>query len=447
MDPPVARTPCVALALLPLLLACTSSPLRWPGFMGVGGTRITQEELRGEIDLLGSRFFTAVDATGDRIAAATADREVRRRTLLWRLRMLPLVETALAVGEPRQSYLGLLTLAVTQNDYLSEGEGRALFGPEQPLAVAEAERLEADARTVGAAFLTARDLERVLAEVERLAARHPIRGVFQAEAVVAGFEAADSRGTFRWVLDVPMAPFRALEGVDEGARAIFAFNQTARRFSDVVARLPEVMRWHVELLLYDVEDRETVVSGRESFALLAESAERFSQSAERLPAELRGESEALLADARESLAEVSTTLERTSAVSKELVVLAERAESAAEAWRAVVSEVRGPAGEPGAAAPEAERRPFDILDYERTAARIETAAGELRGLVAELRLLGESPGLEGSARTLGAAVDDARRAGRELVDLATRRALLLLAALFVGLSAWRRLETWLARRG
>lgn len=441
----MSRTLRAVLALLPLLVACASSPLRWPGFMGGGGARITQEELRGEIDLLGTRFFTAVDATGDRIAAATAERDVRRRTLLWKLRMLPLVETALAVEEPRQSYLGLLTLAVTQHAYLSEGEGKALFGAEQPLAVAEAERLEADARSVGTRFLTTRELARVLAEVEALAARHPIRGVFQAEGVVAGFEAAGSRGTFGWVLDIPMAPFRALEGVDEGARAIHAFNQTARRFSDVVARLPEVMRWHVELLLYDVEERETLVSGRESFALLAESAERLSRSAESLPADLRGESEALLAEARASMAEISGTLERTSAVSKDLVVLAERAESAADAWRAVVSEVRGP--EPGAAAPESERRPFDVLDYERTAARIETAAGELRGLVAELRVLGESPGLEGSARALGAAVGDARRAGEDLVDLATRRALLLLAAFFVLLFAWRRLETWLARRG
>ena len=78
-----------------------------------------------------------------------------------------------------------------------------------------------------------------------------------------GIEAAvaqvPKQGAFAWLINLPMSPFRALEGVSSGAAAIREFNQTALQLTNRVALLPQQIRWQMELLLYDVEDRETVI--------------------------------------------------------------------------------------------------------------------------------------------------------------------------------------------
>ena len=87
------------------------------------------------------------------------------------------------------------------------------------------------------------------------------------------------------MLSIPLAPFRALEGVDSGAQAIREFNVTARRFTNVAAGLPEELRGELELFLYDFEDRDTVVQGLAAFETL--SAERGPRVADDLAAARR----------------------------------------------------------------------------------------------------------------------------------------------------------------
>ena len=76
-----------------------------------------------------------------------------------------------------------------------------------------------------------------------------------------------------------MLPFRALTGVSEGAQGIREFNRTALQLADLFADLPRLVRWELELLLYDVEDRETLTQSLAAFQVLAESSHRLSQAA------------------------------------------------------------------------------------------------------------------------------------------------------------------------
>ena len=99
---------------------------------------------------------------------------------------------------------------------------------------------------------------------------------------------------------------------------------------------------------------------------------------------------------------------------------------AGAAWKGMVEADRAPA--PDGAKPAEDSRPFDILDYERTAAQVRSAATEVRGVL-------------DAAREVGDAATGA------LVDRLAWRALQLLVAFFLLLFLYRRLEAWLARRG
>jgi len=109
-----------------------------------------------------------------------------------------------------------------------------------------------------------------------------------------------------WLIEIPMSPFRALEGVSSGAAAIREFNQTALELTHRVQVLPEQIRWQLELLLYDVEDRETVIQALALMQGMEESADRASRAVASLPAEFGASLEAsrgALADANQTIAQ------------------------------------------------------------------------------------------------------------------------------------------------
>jgi hypothetical protein len=388
-----------AVALVPGCGWRATRTWQWLGLSPTYQTGITEDELASELDAYGQRFAIGVTAAADAVSAAATERETRRRSLLWKMRMVPAVGIASSEKDAQAEYVALLTLAIAQRKYLTEGEGAALFGAQQPIAVAEAKRLEEDCLGLGLRFLTESAREGVRWQVEDLTWRYPLRNVFLAETTARGYAAEQTVGTFDWVFAIPLSPFRALEGVDTGAQAIREFNGTARDFSDKVARLPELVRWESELLLYNAEDRDTVAGSLAALETVAASAERLSLAAERLPADLRSEIEATmreiearqeglqktLAEARAGLVDLGASLEKASALSEGLARLAEQADRAGATWQGVATTLRGPedARDPNA-------RPFDITEYERVAARVESASHAVREMAAELRAGGDA---------------------------------------------------------
>jgi hypothetical protein len=437
---PHPRSLALGLTLLLIGSGCASTTRRALGLFGMGtryGTGITEEELHDELGSFAQRFSVGVAATGERIQESSPDREVRRRALLWMLRMIPLSQQVAGIADPQQSYVGLLTLSVAQRKYLTVGEGTKLFGELQSLAVEEAQLLEERALALGATFLSPKHLDGIRWQVEDVTWAYPIRGVFQSESVVQGFSRADSWGAFDWMIGIPMAPFRALEGVDTGAQSIREFNGTAQEFSALVASLPELLRWQAELLAYDLEGRDTVREGSAAFETLAASSARMAETAERLPAELRAQVADLLqqieagqsglrgtlADLRGGLGDLDAAMARGSELTQSLQRLAEQVNGAGATWQALVSDLRGPPEQAGA---QPEGQGFDILEYDRTAARIESAAAELRGLLSEIR--------------------EARTGIGGILDAALWRLVLLVAACFALRLAFRGLESRLAKR-
>lgn len=437
----MTRTSWAAVGLALAVLLCASGCARalrtGLSLVGLGSpyaTGISEEDLRQALDRYARRFAVGVGSAAERIEQETGDGEIRRRALLWRVRMLPAIQQA-AAASPRQAFTGLLTLAIAQRKYLVEGEGASLFGTLQPAAVEEAQALEEEALAVGDLFMTDEERDGVRWQVEDLTWKYPIRGVFQVEATLEGVAKSESWGSFAWVVAIPLAPLRALEGVDTGAQAILEFNATAREFARLTAQLPQMLRWESQLLAYDLETRETVRSTVGAFELAAESANRLSEAAERLPAAVRHELATVLADlearrtalgetlreGRTFLAALDETMRQGGTLAASLQSLGEQVERAGATWTTLVREARGPEPAPEAAP----SRPFDITEYERTLARAESAVSELRALLRDL--------------------DGARPPLRNLLDGVLWRLVVLVAAVFALRLAFRALERRLGR--
>jgi len=422
------------LGLLLLLGACRSIPGgRYVAGLATGdfsSGRITQEELREALVQYASRFEATIISTADTISAGTKDPVIQRRTLRWKLGMTPVVNQAAFLSEPEAAYVAMLTVATSMHEFLTTGGGADVFGEQQQLAVDASAELLAAAVELGDRFLDEKELAHVTTDVETLVRAQPIRGEFVPEQVQSLVTASASSPIFDWVTAIPMSPFRALQGVDQGAQAIRGFNDTAMEMSRMVAGMPRLMRWNLELLALDVSQQGDIESTLESFDTLARSAQSLSQTAEALPESLR----ALLAEAErtgQSLGPLSQSLERS----------ATAVAAAGGAWGGIVAQLSKPPADPTKPS-----RPFDIREWEQTAAQISSAATEMRALLESVGTLAGSETLAGPLAELTARVERVEAGSRALVNLAALRGLQLILAFFVLLFVHRRIESWLGRR-
>jgi hypothetical protein len=424
------RRLCTALlALLLLTTGCSMfrAPARWMNrMMGGSSNEVTLEGLRQQLAFQAASFAGAVATAADDISDATTNRRIRRYALIWRLRMIPVAQRAAFQEDPRAGYLAMLLVVTSQQQYFQTGDGRDLFGPQQSIAVDVATRLKEQVTDIGDRFLSQQDLARVVAQVDQLAQQFPIQGrEFSMQRAISGAVQLQQSDIFTTVLSIPLAPFRALEGVDSGAQAIREFNVTARRFTDVAAGLPEQIRGELELLLYDIEDRDTIVEGLAAFQSVAKSADRASLTFEELPEELRTNLQAVIDGSNASVTRIAAAIDQLRALAAPLDETSKNLRDASLAWREVIGSWEQRNAEPDTGPP------FDVRDWGNAAGQIGTAAVELRGLAVDAGELKPS-------EALTAALDRS-------VDRIFWRGAALIGLLFVALVAYRLISARIAR--
>ncbi len=431
------RKSLVLLAIVPTLSCSVLSNVgRQVQSLVPGNGAVTQADLRAALFDFSAGFGVLVTEAADRIASQTTSPKLRRLSLLWKIRMPPAVQLAVSDTNPRTGYVEALTVAVAQRQYFEDGAGSSLFGPQQSIALDAAKEIERNALRLGESFLPPAKLTALHADLEELARKHPLRGEFLRESIQAGLQKAETGGAFDDIIGLPMAPFRAIAGVESGAQAIHEFNATAAQFTEIVDQLPQRMRWQMELLSYDLQEQGGVLEqSLGSFNLVAQSMDRLSLAAESAPEDVRAavhEAAAeidqrnaalrlLLADFRAALTETGATAKDVSGLMDALERTSVQVNQAGVAWSGLVSELSAPDPPlpPGAPPP----KPFDILDYEKTAVAIQTTAADLRALMAEIERTGDG-------------------VSSAVADRLLRNALILIVAFFAALLGYR----WLASR-
>jgi small-conductance mechanosensitive channel len=124
---------------------------------------------------------------------------------------------------------------------------------------------------------------------------------------------------------------------------------------------------------------------------------QLSTTAADLPQATRRELEGLLADSSKSQADLRATLDQlrqtiastdgaianARPLAESLERFAAQADQAGKSWTELIAAVRTPASPPSQNSPPS--RPFDITEYERTAAQLQQTASEVRALVVEVQ--------------------------------------------------------------
>jgi hypothetical protein len=234
-----------------------------------------------------------------------------------------------------------------------------------------------------------------------------------------------------------------LSGLDPATRELAETRLFAERALFIARRMPTLLRWEMELFTVKTADLPQVQQLLTHSAQLATAAERFSQVAAQLPTMLTTEREKLLA----ALEEQESGL---SGLTKEAQLMLATGRQMADAANGTLKTFQEVSAQFNAGPPDPNTPPFRISDYTDAAAQIHATAAELVTLLQALDGLAGSPHLAQAASQFSVLTQHVQSSGREVVDYAFQRGLLLVilccGVVLTTALVYRVLSTKLARR-
>lgn len=215
-------------------------------------------------------------------------------------------------------------------------------------------------------------------------------------------------------------------GIGEATKAMDEARQLGERTLFQVKRMPWIINWQAQAMLDETLSKPELLRALQAADTLARSAERISTAAEKLPAQISGEREAaaaLLEDRGGKLTGLMREVRKTT----------ESADKLALNVRETVSTVKSLQSRHSSL--ESQGKAFDIEPYLKASAELnETVAGVNSALARIDSMLAQRPWMH-----------DLNKALSGHIDRLFWRALLLMAAFFVMLAAYRFLAARVAK--
>jgi hypothetical protein len=207
------------------------------------------------------------------------------------------------------AFLDTWGLVIRLRIYLERGAGSHLYGKDQPDIVNFIKLAEKEIAHIGQLFLKPDQFEDAQRGLEEFARQHPITGIYSNLVVYATHEEPEEAGALMRTLSIPMAPIRAMEGVDNTATSIHNVSNSVEQFSDIVQQLPRSARWQMTILMDDFEESEMTQSFLKSVDDFSKSSTHLVEVLGAMPQQVRTELLTVLAEADQSQQQLQTTLQ------------------------------------------------------------------------------------------------------------------------------------------
>ncbi len=376
-------------------------------------SKLSQEELREKLGAFYVEFVNVVESATSDAAAKTQDLDLRRRLVSARIRAVRACRQTALQRQPMAAFVDTWSLCIQLEMYLNSAEGQTDFGEAQPRVVKAATDLRRDIENLGTLFLKPNELAKIEEMLSSFAREHPFTAA--SDVMLPSRDATVGMPQFGWLLNLPLTPFRALQGVDQTAAAVHELTIVASGFATTARDTPRELSWQMELLLIQLR--------REMEGMLAE-ADRKQTNTQVTLTQLRGviaDSERTLKAATDTSAAIESTLKTYLQMVKEIAAMNPKKEEA------------GPPKEPA--------RPFDILDYARTAEDIGKTATNLTRLLVEVqRTVGANALTERIKETQEsavAAISEAQTSARSLANHIALLSGIVIVVFFVALTGYR----------
>ncbi len=207
-----------------------------------------------------------------------------------------------------------------------------------------------------------------------------------------------------------------MTGLDPAVREITQTRLFAERALFAAQHAPQILRWEVELLTLQLGDQpamQTLVSNSTS---LTESVDRTSRTVEELPDRISAEREAILNALKDQEGQLIKLTEQVEATLNAGDDMSTSLNTTLITFDALMK--RFGVGEPvtNAAPPDPDAKPFDILDYAKTADEVAAMAEQIGKVLNDLNTTLDSPALDAQIAKLNDVSTQAAAQARGLMN-------------------------------
>jgi hypothetical protein len=235
-----------------------------------GGVEIIPRALRMQLYELTTHLAGEIEEAADRIRAGTTDPQVFRNALVFKIDVIPTLYRAAFRSDPLLSTADVVLLAAQLHDYVTEGDGRALFGDRQGIMVDAVRRMDERVAT----FLDLYELpedDGLDERVEQYAREHPIRGAISARNTVVVPLTKELRAS-------KMGTFKAVGSL------VGSVDDLSDRLAIYAQLMTRQARWEAEIAILDMGLNAVDVDGIvEDMASLGLAAERLTEFLDDVP--------------------------------------------------------------------------------------------------------------------------------------------------------------------
>ena len=270
--------------------------------------QISKEELRDELDRFEHLFISRVGQTADDINAASGTRRSKRTTTRMQTKMVGALHAMTASDDAVTAFFDTWALVVRLRLYFEKGAGRSAHGDQQSQVIAFIDTAEENIDRIGQLFLKPKQFEELKKSIHRFAQQHPIERDYANLIVYATQQEESEAGVLMQTLRIPMAPIRALEGVDNTANAIHKVSDSVDRFTDVAEQMPESTRLQMTILVDDFEDSEMTQAFLKSLDDFSQSSAQLVEVLDTMPEQMRTELLTVLEESDQSQQQLQTTM-------------------------------------------------------------------------------------------------------------------------------------------
>ena len=208
-----------------------------------------------------------------------------------------------------------------------------------------------------------------------------------------------------------------LAGLDPAVREIAQTRLFAERALYVTQKMPTLLRWQMELLSVNAVQMSAVQQLVTNSTQIAASVERFTAVAEKLPAQVSAEREEILKALQSQEKDASSLLKSGTQMSDSLNTTLTTFDALMK--RFGVGETNN------ASPPNTNSPPFNIQDYTANATQLAVTAQQLTEMIRTLDQTLGSTNLAKLSAQLGPVVQQAQTGGKEIVDYAFWKGILL----------------------
>ncbi len=229
-----------AASALVALTGCATVPTQTRS-MAEQGVAVSSEALRVRLRSEAIPFTGLMEQAADEARDASADRDVRRRTIVWKVNVVPALYRSLFQQRPLVALLDTWALLLQVEDYLQSEEGRAALGPGSAGMLATARELEGRVQEIAAWAAPGRDLAAIRSRLGTWAVAHPVRLTF------ATRESIESELVAR-------APTEELSAMAVAGRVSEDVDGLVSRVDFLPVMVPRQATWQAELTYLDLVD-------------------------------------------------------------------------------------------------------------------------------------------------------------------------------------------------